>query len=279
MAAAASRNVLRRIFRNKLSIVGVFLTTMLVIAGIFAPYLSPYDPQEMMFEYVFQAPSAKFYLGTDSLGRDIFSRIVWGARTSLFVGIGATLVALLIGVLFGSLAGYYERSVSQIFMRLADIQLSIPRLILLIVAASVLGERSLFIIIVIIGITMWPSLGRVTRSKVLDLRTRDFVEAARSAGAGDTRILWRHIMPNGMGPITVIATLDIGQAIIAEASLSFLGLGDPQTVSWGNMITKAMEDMMVAPWVAIFPGVAIFCSVWGLNMFGDALRDALDVEA
>lgn len=279
MSATASRNVIRRIFSNKLSGVGVFLTAMLVIAGVLAPYLSPFDPQEMMFEYVFQPPSSKFLLGTDSLGRDIFSRIIWGARTSLFVGIGATLVALLIGVLFGSLAGYYERTVSQIFMRLADIQLSIPRLILLIVAASVLGERSLFIIIIIIGITMWPSLGRITRSKVLDLRTRDFVEAARSAGAGDRRILWRHIMPNGMGPITVVATLDIGQAIIAEASLSFLGLGDPQTVSWGNMITKAMDDMMVAPWVAIFPGVAIFCSVWGLNMFGDALRDALDVES
>jgi ABC-type dipeptide/oligopeptide/nickel transport system permease subunit len=279
MAVAASRSIRKRILSNKLSVIGITLSAMLVIAGIFAPWLSPYDPQEMMFEHVFQPPSIKFYLGTDALGRCVFSRIVWGARTSLFVGIGATLVALFIGVLFGSLAGYYGKTVSQIFMRLADIQLSIPRLILLIVAAAVLGERSIGIIIIIIGITLWPSLGRVTRSKVLDLKTRDFVEAARAGGISDLRILWKHILPNGMGPITVVATLDIGQAIISEASLSFLGLSDPQTVSWGDMITKAMEDMMIAPWVAIFPGLAIFLAVWGLNMFGDALRDALDVES
>lgn len=279
MAQAASRNVLKRLLSNKLSVVGFVLTMILIITGVFAQYLAPYDPHEMMFEYVYQGPSWQFPLGTDALGRDILSRIIWGAQTSLYVGLGAVAVALCIGVIFGGLAGYYGKTMSTIFMRLADIQLSIPSLILLIVAAAVIGERSLNIIIIIIGITMWPSLGRVTRSKVLDLKTRDFVESARAAGVKDLRILWRHILPNGLGPITVVATLDIGSAIISESSLSFLGLGDPQAVSWGQMLTKGLQDMAMAPWITIFPGFAIFISVWGINMFGDALRDALDVEA
>lgn len=278
MVKARSRKILRRILEDKLSIAGLFLSLVLFIVGILAPYLAPYDPEEMMFEWAYSPPSKGFILGTDALGRDILSRIIWGARTSLVVGIGSTLIALIIGLLFGGVAGYYGKTLSQVFMRLADIQLSIPRLILLIVAAAVIGERSLFIIIVIIGITMWPRLGRVTRSKVIDLKTMDYVEAARAAGVGDTRILWRHILPNGLGPIIVIATLDIGAAIISESSLSFLGLGDPRVVSWGNMLSRGLDDMIRAPWIAIFPGVAIFLAVWGLNMFGDAVRDALDVE-
>ena len=279
MAQTLSRSFFRRLIGNKMSVVGLLLTFLLIFTGIFAQFLSPYDPQEMMFEFVYQPPGGDFILGTDALGRDILSRIIWGAQTSLYVGLGATVVALFIGVMFGGMAGYYGKTMSAVFMRLADIQLSIPSLILLIVAAAVLGERSLNIIIVIIGVTMWPSLGRVTRSKVLDLKTRDFVEAAKAAGVKDRRILWRHILPNGLGPITVIATLDIGSAIISESSLSFLGLGDPQAVSWGQMLTKGLQDMVVAPWITIFPGMAIFLAVWGLNMFGDALRDALDVEA
>jgi peptide/nickel transport system permease protein len=279
MAQAPSRKLLTRLLSNKLSVVGFIFTLILIFTGLFAEFLSPYDPQEMMFEYVYKAPCAQFPLGTDALGRDILSRLIFGAQTSLYVGLGAALVALFIGVIFGGMAGYYGKTISAIFMRLADVQLSIPNLILLIVAAAVIGERSLNIIIIIIGVSMWPSLGRVTRSKVMDLKTRDFVEAARAAGVKDLRILWRHILPNGLGPITVIATLDIGSAIISESSLSFLGLGDPQAVSWGQMLTKGLQDMVMAPWITIFPGMAIFLSVWGLNMFGDALRDALDVES
>ncbi|NNF98568.1 MAG: ABC transporter permease [Desulfobacteraceae bacterium] len=279
MAAASSRSIKRRLLASKLSIFGLLIVLILVITGVFAPYLAPYDPNEMMFEYVYHSPSQDFLLGTDALGRDVLSRVVWGARTSLFVGIGATVVALLVGVTFGGLAGFYGKITSQVFMRLADVQLSIPSLILLIVAAAVLGERNMPVIVAIIGITMWPTLGRVTRSKVLDLKTRDYVEAAKIAGASNTRILWRHIMPNGLGPITVIATLDIGSAIIMESSLSFLGLGDPRMISWGNMLSTGLQDMIPAPWMAVFPGFAIFFTVWGLNMFGDALRDALDVEA
>lgn len=278
MAKARSRSVYKRLLRSKLSIAGLMIVFGLIIAGIFAPYLATQDPGEMVFESVYKSPSKEFLLGTDSLGRDLLSRIVWGARTSLMVGIGATFIALLIGVTFGGLAGFYGKTTSTIFMRLADIQLSIPRLVLLIVAAAVIGERGIGIIIIIIGITMWPRLGRVTRSKVIEVKAMDYVEAAKALGVNDIRIIWRHILPNGFGPIVVITTLDIGAAIIAESSLSFLGLGDPRMVSWGNMLSSGLKDLTYAPWVAIFPGLAIFLTVWGLNMFGDAIRDAMDVE-
>ena len=278
MAKARSRSVYKRLLRSKLSIAGLIIVFCLIFAGIFAPYLATQDPGEMVFESVYKSPSKEFLLGTDSLGRDLLSRIVWGARTSLMVGIGATFIALLIGVTFGGLAGFYGKTTSMIFMRLADIQLSIPRLVLLIVAAAVIGERGIGIIIIIIGITMWPRLGRVTRSKVIEVKAMDYVEAAKALGVNDIRIIWRHILPNGFGPIVVITTLDIGAAIIAESSLSFLGLGDPRMVSWGNMLSSGLKDLTYAPWVAIFPGLAIFLTVWGLNMFGDAIRDAMDVE-
>ena len=278
MAKARSRSVYKRLLRSKLSIAGLIIVFGLIFAGIFAPYLATQDPGEMVFESVYKSPSKEFLLGTDSLGRDLLSRIVWGARTSLMVGIGATFIALIIGVTFGGLAGFYGKTTSMIFMRLADIQLSIPRLVLLIVAAAVIGERGIGIIIIIIGITMWPRLGRVTRSKVIEVKAMDYVEAAKALGVNDIRIIWRHILPNGFGPIVVITTLDIGAAIIAESSLSFLGLGDPRMVSWGNMLSSGLKDLTYAPWVAIFPGLAIFLTVWGLNMFGDAIRDAMDVE-
>jgi peptide/nickel transport system permease protein len=232
----------------------------------------------MRYEKIYAPPSRENLLGTDALGRDILSRIIWGARTSVFVGCGATLLALVLGVSIGAIAGYAGGATSQILMRLADIQLSIPQLILLVVVAGVLGKQSLLMITVIIGYSMWPRLARVTRSKVLSLRHREFVEAARGIGMSHARILLRHILPNSIGPILVLATLDIGAAIISETSLSFLGLGDPLAISWGNILSGGLSGMVYAPWITIFPGVAIFLTVWGLNVFGDALRDALDVE-
>ncbi len=278
MATVKHRSVWKRLFSNRMSLFGFYLTLGIVLVGVFAPIIATHDPNNMMFDSVLENPSFEYWFGTDSLGRDVFSRIVWGARTSLYVGIVATGVAAIIGVTFGCLAGYFERSFGPVFMRLADIQLSIPNLVLLIVAAAVIGNRSLEIIALIIGITMWPSMGRVARSKVLDLKTQDFIDAARMSGASHLRIISRHILPNGLGPIIVIATLDIGAAIVAEAGLSFLGLGDPRAISWGQMVTKGIEDMTYAPWSVVFPGMGIFLTVWGLNIFGDALRDALDVE-
>lgn len=278
MAEKPSRSFRKRLLRNKLSIAGLLLVCLLFVVGAFAPYISPYNPKEMMYDSVFHPPSGRFLFGTDAFGRDLLSRVIWGARTSLIIGLGATSLALIVGVVFGAIAGYYGGKISQVFMRLADIQLCIPRLILLIVIASVLAKRGLMIITAIIGIGMWPRLGRITRSKILDIKTRDFVEAARALGASDMRIILKHVFPNVIGPIVVITTLSAGSAIVSEAGLSFLGLGDPRTISWGTMLSEGMEEMVVAPWISIFPGLAIFLVVWGLNMFGDALRDALDVE-
>jgi len=278
MAGPRSRNVRRRLFQSPLSVMGLSIVCVLIVVGGLAPYVAPYDPQEMYFEAVYHPPSKEFLLGMDGLGRDLLSRIIWGARTSLLVGSGATALALAIGVVLGELAGFYGGAISQVFMRLADVQLCIPQLILLIVIAAVVGQRSLGLMIVIIGIGMWPRIARVTRSKVLSLRSQEFVEAARAMGASSVRILFRHILPNSVGPIVVLATLDIGGAIISETSLSFLGLGDPRAVSWGNILSSGLKDMVYAPWITIFPGIAIFLTVWGFNTFGDGLRDALDVE-
>ena len=279
MARVYSRSIRKRLLQSPLSIMGLVIVFSLIVAGGLAPYISPYDPNDMHFSAVYQSPSKEFPLGTDGFGRDLLSRIIWGARTSLLVGSGATAVGLLIGVLAGGIAGYYGGWISQAFMRLADIQIAVPNLILLIVIASVVGHRSLLIIILIIGIGMWPRIGRVTRSKVMSLRSRDFVQAAKAGGAGDLRIIMRHILPNSVGPIVVLATLDLGGAIIAETSLSFLGLGDPRAISWGNILSTGLNDMIYAPWITVFPGLAIFFTVWGFNTFGDGLRDALDVEA
>lgn len=272
------RGFWRRLLSNWLSRVGLALVLLLVAAGAFAPLIATHDPSEMMFSDVLRSPCSLFPFGTDSLGRDLLSRIVWGARTSLYVGLMATAISMAIGVTFGSLAGYFQRKLGPIFMRLADIQLSVPSVVLLIVVATVVGARSLEVIALIIGITHWPSLGRVARSNVMNIKTRDFVDAARMAGADHRRIIWRHILPNCLGPLLVVATLDIGSAIVSEAGLSFLGLGDPSSVSWGQMITQGIGDMTYAPWCVIFPGFAIFITVWGINVLGDALRDTLDVE-
>ncbi len=278
MPRPQSRKVYKRLFDNRLAIIGLLIVVVLLVVGVFAPLLSPYDPNHMYFAYAYNPPSAKFLLGTDALGRDLLSRIIYGARTSLIVGSFATLIGLAIGVSFGAIAGYWGGWISQIFMRLADIQLTIPMLILLIVIASVIGQRSLAVITIIIGIGMWPRIGRVTRSKIMELRTQDFVEAARALGVSPLRILRKHLLPNALGPIVVLATLDIGGAILTQASLSFLGLGDPRTISWGGILSNGLVDMIYAPWITIFPGLAIFLTVWGLNTFGDGIRDALDVE-
>ena len=278
MAKSKSRKVYKRLFDNRLAIVGLLIVAVLLVVGIFAPFLSPYDPNHMYFAYAYSPPSTKFLLGTDALGRDLLSRIIYGARTSLIVGSFATLIGLIIGVSFGAIAGYWGGGISQVFMRLADIQLTIPMLILLIVIASVIGQRSLAIITIIIGVGMWPRIGRVTRSKIMELKGQDFIEAARALGVNPFRILWKHLLPNALGPIIVLATLDIGGAILTQASLSFLGLGDPRTISWGGILSNGLVDMIYDPWIAVFPGLAIFLTVWGLNTFGDGIRDALDVE-
>ncbi len=275
---AHSRSPWKRLAGNKLSIVGLGILSILVVVALLAPWIAPYDPQQQYWAYAYTAPCRQFLLGTDSLGRDLLSRILYGARTSLFVGVWAVSVSFFVGVGLGSIAGYFGKGISQAIMRLADVFLSIPSLILMIVVASVLAQRNLLILATIIGIVQWPSMARVTRSKFLALREEDYVEASRALGSGHTRIIFRHILPNSVGPIVVLASLNLGGAIIAESSLSFLGLGDPRAISWGNIISMGLNSVITAPWISIFPGIVIFIAVWAFNVVGDALRDALDVK-
>lgn len=272
------RNIWNRLKSNRLSIVGSLLIVLLVIVGSLAPLLAPYNPREQFWKDAYKPPSSKYPLGVDQLGRDILSRLIYGARTSLLVGLLAPLAGLIIGVVLGGSAGYLGGFFSQLVMRLVDVFLSIPPLVLMIVAASVLAQRNLFTIIGIIGILQWPRMARIVRSKFIDIKENDYIEAAKASGVSNIRILWRHILPNAFGPIVVYSTLNVGSAIISESSLSFLGLGDPRTISWGTMISEGLKEIIMAPWLAIFPGIAIFLTVWGANILGDGLRDVMDVE-
>jgi peptide/nickel transport system permease protein len=269
---------LRRFFRNKISLVGLAIVLLLVFVAAFCPYLAPYDPKKQFWGDEWARPSSKFILGTDDLGRDVFSRVLWGARTSLTVGLFSVAIITVLGVFLGSIAGYFGGVVDQIIMRVTDIILTIPTLILLLLISSILRTRSLTIIMGVIGLLGWPAMARIVRSQYLSFKEQTFVEAAKTIGTPDMGIIFKHILPNALSPIIVVATLRIATAILTEASLSFLGFGDPTAITWGLMLHRGHIAVRSAPWVAIVPGLAIFITVIGLNLLGDALRDALDVR-
>ena len=272
------RSSWRRFTSNQLNLIGGALILFLVLVGTLAPWISPHNPREQSWGEAYQAPSPKYPLGVDQLGRGILSRLIYGARTSLIIGLFAPLIGLVIGVTLGGLAGYKGGLVSQLVMRLVDIFLSIPSLILMIVAASVLEQRNIFTIIIIIGILQWTRVARITRSKFMDIKENDYIESAKAIGGSELRIIGKHVLPNSFGPIMVYTTLNVGAAIISESSLSFLGLGDPRTISWGTMISEGLDEIIMTPWLAVFPGIAIFITVWSANVLGDGLRDVMDVE-
>jgi peptide/nickel transport system permease protein len=267
-----------RFLENKTSISGLIILLSLVLIALLAPLISPHDPTQQYWGQELVPPSARFPLGTDSFGTDVLSKIIWGARTSLVVGIVSVSIMLAIGVTLGSLSGYHGGKIDSIVMRITDIFLCVPTILLLIVIASTLATRNLLITMVIIGLVNWPQMARVTRSQFLSLREETFVEAARVAGASNTRIILRHILPSALSPIIIVATIQIANAIIAESTLSFLGLGDPSAISWGNLLSRGRDTLREAWWVATFPGLAIFITVLGLNLVGDGLRDAFDVR-
>ncbi|RLI45763.1 ABC transporter permease [Candidatus Bathyarchaeota archaeon] len=269
----------RRFKRNKASIVGAIITSIVVLIAIFAPLISPYNPKTLNYEMSYHPPSKEFLLGTDSLGRDILSCIFWGARTSLFVAIIAVTIEILIGILIGGISGYYGGIVDEILMRFTDIILTLPTILLLIVAVSMFKVRSLIVIATIMGILGWPWMARIVRSEVLSIREQPYVEAARAIGLNDLLIILRHILPNAMSPIIVLATLDAAYYILYEATLSFLGLGDPTAISWGILVSRGQGVLQRAWWIATFPGLALFITTLGLNLLGDGLRDALDVRS
>ena len=267
---------LKRLLSRPLALFGAFVVFFFVLVAVFAPYLAPYDPAATDFLAVRQPPSAEYLLGTDDVGRDVLSRVIFGARASLVAGVISVAIALLLGVPLGLISGYYRGYIDEIIMRFTDALLSFPFLILAVALAAALGP-SLTNAMIAIGIASTPTFIRLTRGQVLAVGAEDYVQAARGLGVGDARLLALHILPNIFAPLLVQATLTIAQAIIAESSLSFLGLGvQPPTPSWGGMLNTAKNFMNQAPWMAVWPGLSIFVTVLAFNVFGDGLRDALD---
>jgi ABC-type dipeptide/oligopeptide/nickel transport system permease subunit len=271
----ASRPV-KRLLARPLAVVGGLIVIAFVAMAVAAPWLAPYDPAAPDFLSVRQPPSAEYLLGTDEIGRDLLSRVIYGARASLIAGVISVAIAMLAGVPLGLLAGFYGGWLDEAIMRVTDALLSFPFLILAVALAAALGP-SLENAMIAIGIAVTPTFVRLTRGQVLSVKAAEYVQAARALGAGDGRILAWHVLPNAFAPILVQATVTIAQAIIAESSLSFLGLGvQPPTPSWGGMLNTAKNFLVQAPWMAVWPGVSIFLTVLAFNLFGDGLRDAFD---
>jgi len=253
----------------------LFFIIILVVTGVFAPIIAPYDPTKLL-DTPLLPPSREYLLGTDHVGRDVFSRIAYGARVSLVVGVVAQLLSAAIGMPLGLLAGFLGGRVDHLIMRVVDVFMAFPSVLLALLIAAILGP-GLQNVIMALGVTGWTTMCRITRVQALSLREETFVESCRSMGASDTHIIARHILPNSLAPILVIATLGIATAIVGEASLSFLGMGiKPPQPSWGSMLSEARAYMFLSSTLAIFPGMAILLAVLGFNLVGDGLRDALD---
>jgi len=269
----------RRVARNRGTLVGFAVVVLLALAAAAAPWLAPGDPTHGELSTALRAPSTAFPLGTDAQGRDVLSRVLFGARLSLAVGLTSQVISLATGLFLGLLAGFRGRWVDAVVMRAADVTLAFPSLLLLIAVAAAV-RPSLPVVCVVIGAVGWAGMARLVRGQVLVARGLDYVQAARALGASDVRLVARHVLPNVLGPVIVAATLGVGGAIMAEAALSFVGLGaQPPTPSWGAMIAEGRDLLRVAPWVSLFPGLAIGLTVLGVNLVGDGLRDALDVRA
>ncbi len=261
---------------NPLAAAGMIITGILCLVAIAAPLIVPYDPQAIDTWHILEAPSAAHWLGTDSLGRDCFSRLVYGARISLLVGFVAVGIATVTGTVAGALAGYYGGWTDGFIMRLVDIMLCFPS-IFLIMAVIAFLEPSIWNIMAVIGLTGWMGVARLVRAEFLTLKQRDFVMAARLAGVSDMGILFSHILPNALAPVLVSATLGVGGAILTESALSFLGIGvQPPDPSWGNMLTEGKNNLEIAWWLSVFPGLAILITVLGYNLLGEGLREMLD---
>jgi ABC-type dipeptide/oligopeptide/nickel transport system permease subunit len=266
----------RRFTRYKPAILGLGFVSMLVMLAVFSPLIAPYNPDAVDTTLRGAAPSREHWLGNDDIGRDILSRIVYGTRIALLVGIGATSIAVTIGVLIGATAGYFGGKIDFALSRLIDTLMAFPLLALLLTLSTVFGP-SLRNVVIVIGCTVWASYARVVRAEVLSLRERDFILAARAVGTTDRAIITRHLIPNALGPVIILASLAVGGIIILESALSFLGLGVQRpTASWGTMLSDGRDYLRNYPHIAIAPGIAIALTVLAFNVMGDGLRDALD---
>jgi peptide/nickel transport system permease protein len=269
------RRALARFVRYKPGFAGGVIVLFLIVIAIFAPLVAPDDPTKKVGRRGV-GPTSGHWLGFDEIGRDVLSRLIFGTRVALQVGIGATLIAVVIGVTIGATAGYFGGKVDMILSRVVDTLMAFPLLALLITLAA-LFEPSLLNVVIVIGVTVWASYARVVRADVMSLRERDYVHAARAVGVGNGRIIFRHMLPNVIGPIIVLASLDVGSIIILESALSFLGLGiQPPTPSWGGMLSAGRGLLRDSPHISVAPGIAITVTVLAFNLLGDGLRDALD---
>ena len=257
---------------------GLAVVIVMTLAALLAPWIASQDPLRIDLTNYLQKPSGGHWLGTDVQGRDIWARLVFGARVSLTVGLISQGIALMLGVSLGLLAGYYGRWVDELVMRLADVTLAFPTLLLLIAMVAAF-QPSMGVVFATIGVVGWAGMARLVRGQVLVVRQLEYVQAIRALGAGDIRVMLQHVLPNVIAPVVIAATLGVAGAIMAEAALSFLGLGvPPPTPSWGSMIAdgRDLDQLRRAPWTSVFPGMAIGAAVLGFNLLGDALRDALD---
>ena len=269
-------DILRRLVRNRLAFFGLIIVIFIIFLAVFAPYLAPYDYAKIDPHAVLLPPSWKHPFGTDQLGRDVLSRIIWGARVSVEVGVVSVGIATIIGTVIGAVAGYYGGWVDAVLMRFVDVMLCFPTFFLVLAVIAVL-EPSILNIMVVIGLTSWMGVARLVRAEVLSLREREFVLSAKITGASDFRIIFKHIIPNAISPVLVAATLGVGSAILIESALSFLGIGvQPPTPSWGSILASGKDNIEIAWWLSFFPGLAILIAVLGYNLLGEGLRDILD---
>jgi len=278
------RMVWRRFRRHRGAVLGAIILTIIIVSCLLAP-LSPYDPEKSDLTSALQPPSWQHPFGTDPLGRDMLTRVLYGGRISLFVGFMVVIITLLIGIPMGAIAGFLGGWVDEVLMRVIDASLALPTLMILILLSAIMREieipflqrNNVMTIAFVIGILSWMTIARLVRAIFLTLREMEYVSASRALGASDFRIIVSEILPNGFGPIIVAATLGIGWAIMEESGLSFLGFGiQPPTPSWGNLLNSAQEHLVKHPWLAIFPGLMIFFTIISVNYIGDGLRDALD---
>ena len=261
---------------NRFAMAGALLIVFLFLVSLLAPFIAPYGPDELDLYHVLMPPSAAHWFGTDDLGRDVLTRIIYGARISLKVGFVAVGIAVAIGTVIGLVSGYYSGHLDSILMRVVDIMLCFPTFFLILAVIAFL-EQSIWYIMIIIGLTGWMGVARLVRAEVLSLRERDYVMAVRALGANDTRIIFRHILPNALSPVLVSATLGVAGAILTESALSFLGIGvPPPTPSWGNILTAGKEYIEFAWWLTLYPGLAITVTVLAYYLVGEGIRDALD---
>jgi peptide/nickel transport system permease protein len=268
--------LLQRIIKHNLALVGLIILAPMFLCAVLAPLISPHDPVEPDLKNILTGPTWSHPFGTDTLGRDVFSRVIYGSRISLLVGFVSVGIATLIGIMIGAVSGYSGGIIDEIIMRFVDLMMCFPTFFLILAVIALL-EPSIWNIMIVIGLTNWMGIARLVRAEILSIKGKEYVLAAKAMGFPRRRIIFGHVLPNALSPVYVVATLGIGGAILTESALSFLGIGvQPPTPSWGNILTQAKDNIEVAWWLSLYPGLAIFLTVMGYNLLGEGLRDVFD---